>query len=92
MVKITALASFKKKASVLMNGEPAYLFHRFNSKQCNMTNQQAPDMYLNEFHRQQSERMVKYVSEQPLMSLEACIEQAKQLKAQPRKILTKKQS
>ena len=41
------------------------------------------DMYLNEYHRQQSKRMVKLVSEQPLMSLEACIEQAKRLREQP---------
>ena len=49
------------------------------------------DTYLNEYHRQQSEKMVRKVSEQPLMSLQECIEQAKRLKAQPRVPATKKQ-
>ena len=48
------------------------------------------DTYLNKYHRQQSEKMVRKVSEQPLMSLQECIEQAKRLKEQPHEITPKK--
>lgn len=48
------------------------------------------DMYLNEYHRQQSEKMIRKVSEQPLMSLQECIEQAKRLKEQPLETVSKK--
>ncbi len=41
------------------------------------------DMYLNEYHRRQSKKMIRKVSEQPLMSLQECIEQAKRLREQP---------
>lgn len=47
-------------------------------------------MYLNEYHRQQSEKMIRKVSEQPLMSLEECIAQAKRLKEQPQPTASKK--
>ncbi|SOD89443.1 hypothetical protein SAMN06269250_3068 [Spirosoma fluviale] len=46
--------------------------------------------YLNEYHRQQSKKMIRKVSEQPLMSLQECIEQAKRLKDQPLKTVPKK--
>ena len=41
--------------------------------------------YLNKYHRQRSRRMIRKISEQPLMSLAECIEQAKRLRDQPLK-------
>ncbi|OJW75819.1 MAG: hypothetical protein BGO59_04875 [Spirosoma sp. 48-14] len=46
--------------------------------------------YLNKYHRQQSKKMIRKVSEQPLMSLQECIEQAKRLRDQPLKPVPKK--
>lgn len=48
------------------------------------------DTHLNEYHRRQSEQMVRKVSEQPLMSLQECIEQAKRLRDQPQPTKVKK--
>ena len=50
------------------------------------------DMYLNEYHRRQSKEVVRKVSEQPLMSLQECIEQAKRLREQPFHPVPKKNS
>lgn len=55
-----------------------------------MNQMDKPVTYLNEYHRQQSKKMIKKVSEQPLMSLAECIEQAKRLKDQLLEIMPKK--
>ena len=45
--------------------------------------------YLNEFHRRHSQKMTRKISEQPFMSLQECIEQAKRLKDQPLEMASK---
>jgi len=40
------------------------------------------EQYINEHHRQHSIKMIKKVDEQPLMSVQECLEQAKRLRDQ----------